>query len=86
MKLCGRRAEAYADVVKSAWTNDVSGPSTLHATWANLNRLAGSLKDWSRSSFGSVRMEIQRLEKILRSLPNATVSEAGITEERRVER
>ncbi|KAM0872963.1 hypothetical protein ACQ4PT_038412 [Festuca glaucescens] len=81
-----RRAEDYVGVVEAAWNPDRAGPNAMQATWDNLNQMAGSLKDWSRASFGSVRREIGRLERALCNLRNAPVSDAGIAEEKVVER
>jgi hypothetical protein len=80
-----RRAKDYSQVVETAWSPDVDGPNALKATWARLSRLAGSLKDWNRSSFGSVRCEIQRLEKCLWHLRSITVDADSLAEEREVE-
>jgi hypothetical protein len=81
-----RRAEDYTQAIEMAWSPDGGGPNALKATWAGLSRLAGSLKDWSRRSFGSVRREIQRLEKCLRHLRSITVDADSLAEEREVER
>jgi hypothetical protein len=80
-----RRAEDYTEVVEAAWNKPNSGPSPLHSTWANLHRLAGSLKEWSQDSFGSIRHQIQKLERKLRSLRNSPISESVIAEEKVVE-
>jgi hypothetical protein len=81
-----RRAEDYVGVVETAWNPDRAGPNAMQATWDNLHQMVSSLKDWSRTSFGSVRREIGRLERALRNLWNAPVSDAGIAEEKAMER
>jgi hypothetical protein len=81
-----RRADDYAGVVELAWNANRDGPKSLQATWTNLNQLAGSLKTWSRITFGFVHREIARLERVLRSLRNAPVTAAGVAEEKQVER
>nr|XP_051190739.1 uncharacterized protein LOC127304068 [Lolium perenne] len=58
----------------------------MQATCANLSRLAVLLKDWSHTSFGSVRREIKRLETALRRLRSSPISDAVIAEEKVVER
>jgi hypothetical protein len=58
----------------------------MHTAWASLNQMAGKLTDWSKVSFGSVRREINRLERLLQSLRNSAVTPDVLTEEKRVER
>lgn len=72
------RAADYKELVESAWCAGRDGSSSLQATWNNLGLLGKSLKD-------SVRKEIQRLEKILKSLRTRPVSDSVIREEREVE-
>ncbi|KAM0853650.1 hypothetical protein ACQ4PT_050943 [Festuca glaucescens] len=81
-----KRAEDYASVVEAAWQPNSTGPNPLQATWANLNQMAGSLKDWSCISFGSVRRQIKKLEGKLRELRNSGINASVIAEEREVER
>lgn len=80
-----RRADGYIDVVESAWCRNGEGPNPIHSTWANLKSLSISLKEWSHETFGSVRGQIQKLEKKLWYLRNSRVCEAIITEEKLVE-
>ncbi|EAY75286.1 hypothetical protein OsI_03173 [Oryza sativa Indica Group] len=47
--------------------------------------MAVSLQDWSKISFGSVRKEIQRLERRLKFLRNEVFTDAIIREERLLE-
>jgi hypothetical protein len=49
------RAPDYHEHLEKAWTEGSAGPRSLQSTWANLGRVATSLKDWSRATFGSVR-------------------------------
>jgi hypothetical protein len=48
--------------------------------------MAASLRDWSKVSFGSIRKEIQRLERKLKTLRSSGLEESVIQEERMVER
>jgi hypothetical protein len=73
-------------VVEGAWAKNNVGPNAMQATCANLSRLAVLLKDWSHTSFGSVRREIKRLETALRRLRSSPISDAVIAEEKVVER
>ncbi|KAK1678101.1 hypothetical protein QYE76_038949 [Lolium multiflorum] len=58
----------------------------MHTACARLKTMAGSLKDWSVATFGSVRREITRLERSLRSLRNLPTTDRTLAEEKRVER
>ncbi|KAM0927732.1 hypothetical protein ACQ4PT_002684 [Festuca glaucescens] len=80
------RAADYKGVVEEAWSSGSEGGVSLQVTWSNLNRLATSLRDWSKASFGSVRKEILRLEKKLKYLRSCTVSEEVICDERATEK
>jgi hypothetical protein len=80
------RAPDYKEVLEKAWSEGNNGQRPLHATWSNLNRVAGSLKDWSRATFGSVRKEIRKLEGRLRYIRGQILSDATVEEEREVER
>ncbi|KAM0925635.1 hypothetical protein ACQ4PT_004066 [Festuca glaucescens] len=62
------RAANYREVLEKAWAACGDGPPSLHSTWATLQSLAGSLRNWSRDSFGSVRKRIQKLERKLKSM------------------
>jgi hypothetical protein len=48
--------------------------------------LAGSLTDWSKYSFGSVRREIQKWERKLRHLHTQDISEDVLAKEKQAER
>jgi hypothetical protein len=48
--------------------------------------LAGSLTDWSKYSFGSVRREIKKWERKLRHLHTQDVSEDVLAKEKEAER
>ena len=80
------RAPDYKEVMEQAWVEGNNGTRSLQSTWTNLNQLAGSLGRWSKVSFGSVRKEIQKLERRIKSLRLAHVTDAVIKEERAVER
>jgi hypothetical protein len=81
-----RRADSYADTVESNWAAVGDGPNPMFSASANLKKVAGNLKEWSASTFGSVRKEINRLEKCLRYLRCSATSDDSIAEEKRVER
>jgi hypothetical protein len=81
-----RWAEDYGDLVKGSWAPNNARPNALHATWAGLHSLAGSLTDWSKHSFGSVRREIQKWECKLRHLRTQDVSEDVLAKEKEAER
>jgi hypothetical protein len=80
------RAPDYKDVLEKAWEEARDGSRSLQATWPKLNRVAGSLKDWSRATFGSVQKNIRKLEGRLRYICNQDFLDAGLEEERDVER
>jgi hypothetical protein len=71
--------------VKQAWQQERIGSNALQSTWASLSHIAGSLKNWSRDSFGSVRRQIQQFEKKLRMLREAPVSADGLAKEKEIE-
>jgi hypothetical protein len=62
------RSPEYTQVVEQAWVADGPSPTSLRATWARLQVVASSLKKWSADTFGSVRKEIQKLERELKTL------------------
>jgi hypothetical protein len=81
------RAPDYWEFLERAWTEGRDGsPLLLQSTWSNLNRVAGSLKQWSRESFGSIRSNIRKLERRLKCLRSTPLSEAAIIEERSLEK
>ncbi|KAM0913768.1 hypothetical protein ACQ4PT_011941 [Festuca glaucescens] len=62
------RAPDYKEVMEKAWTECDDGDRSLQATWSTLHKVAGSLKSWSRESFGHIRNKIQKLERKLKQL------------------
>jgi hypothetical protein len=62
------RAPDYHETVKKAWEVAGDGPRSLQSTWSCLHQVASSLQTWSRESFGSVRGEIKKLERKLRTI------------------
>jgi hypothetical protein len=70
-----QRADDYLHVVEAAWNSNGHEPNALHASWANMGHMAGSLRDRSRTSFGYVRREIGRLEHVLRRLRSVIVTD-----------
>jgi hypothetical protein len=80
------RAPDYREAVEHAWRDSRDGNTSLRATWSTLKSVAVSLQSWSRQAFGSVRRKIQKLEKKLKRLREAAVSQANVAEERHVER
>ncbi|KAK1613008.1 hypothetical protein QYE76_036681 [Lolium multiflorum] len=81
-----RWADSYADTIRANWAADLAGPNPMHTACAHLKTMAGSLKDWSVSTFGSVRREITRRERSLRSLRNSPSTDRSMAEEKRVQR
>jgi hypothetical protein len=79
-------APDYKEVLEKAWSDGSCGVRSLHDTWSNLGRVAGSLRDWSRATFGSVRKNIRKLEGRLRYIRGQPFSDLSLKEEREVER
>lgn len=69
------RAGDYREVVESAWARGSDGSQSLQGTWRNMQQMAASLRDWSKVSFGSIRKEIQRLERKLKTLRSSGLEE-----------
>jgi hypothetical protein len=55
-------APDYKETIEKSWVEGSSGSRSLQDTWSTLGRVATSLKDWSRATFGSVRKKIRQLE------------------------
>jgi hypothetical protein len=70
---------------EAMWTEGSARPRSLQSTWANLGRVATSLKDWSRATFGSVRKQIRRLEGKLRDLCECMLTDDLVLEEKKIE-
>lgn len=79
------RAGDYREVTEKAWAAGSDGSKSLRSVCKNLQDLAGTLRDWSKISFGSVRKEIQKLERKLKTLRNSMVDDNVLSEERMVE-
>jgi hypothetical protein len=62
------RSPDYNQVLEAAWNDDPDRVATLQGTWSTLHRVATSLAQWSKDTFGSVRKKIQKLERRLKSL------------------
>jgi hypothetical protein len=56
------RSPDYMQVMEQAWKDGSQGPSSLRSTWATLHRVATSLGQWSKDTFGSVGQKIRKLE------------------------
>jgi hypothetical protein len=80
-----RRAPDYKEVLEAAWATSSEGPHSLQSTWVTLNRMAPTLKDWSRATFGSVQKKIRRLEQQLFFLRGQAMTDAMLKEERDIE-
>jgi hypothetical protein len=80
------RAPDYREMLEKAWADGRDGSGSLQSTWANLGRVAASLNDWSRATFGSVRKKIWQLEGRLRDFRELELTEANLKEERDVQR
>jgi hypothetical protein len=76
------RAADYKEVMEKAWTECDNGDRSLQATWSTLQKVAGSLKAWSRDSFGHIRNKIQNLERRLKHLrmENGSSVDTGFVE------
>jgi hypothetical protein len=48
--------------MEQAWKEAPNG-ATLQTTWATLHRVAASLAQWGKDTFGSVRKKIHKLER-----------------------
>jgi hypothetical protein len=62
------RAPDYRDVMERAWEEGRDGTCSLQSTFENLQRLSGSLKKWSATTFGAVRKKILKLERRLKGM------------------
>lgn len=62
------RALDYREVTERAWENGRDDTTSLQATCDNLQRLAMSLKNCSRDSFGAIQKKIWKLEFKLKDL------------------
>uniref|UniRef100_A0ACD5ZWQ4 Uncharacterized protein n=1 Tax=Avena sativa TaxID=4498 RepID=A0ACD5ZWQ4_AVESA len=80
-----RRASDYTETVEAAWAASRGANVSLASTWASINRMAPMLRDWSRSTFGSVRKQIRKLEQRLFFLRGQAVTEEYVKEERVIE-
>lgn len=80
------RAADYRETLERSWADGRTGVLSLQATWDNLHRVAGSLRAWSRDSFGSIRKQINKLERRLFSIRSALVSASSLANERSVEK
>lgn len=80
------RAADYTELVEKNWNEGCVGPRNLQAVWSNLNKMAGTLRQWSTRTFGSVRKEIMKLEKRLVRLRSSCTTPVYTDEERSIER
>jgi hypothetical protein len=80
-----RRAPDYNDILEAAWTAGREPTSSLTATWSNLSKTAKTLKDWSWTTFGSVRKQIKLLERRLFHLRSQAPTYAILQAERDAE-
>ncbi|KAM0889077.1 hypothetical protein ACQ4PT_027916 [Festuca glaucescens] len=62
------RSPDYTQVLQQAWNDDPDRVASLQGTWTTLHRVATSLAQWSKDTFGSVRKKIQKLERRLKCL------------------
>jgi hypothetical protein len=79
------RAPDYREVLEKAWNDGGEGSRSLQNTWSNLNRVARSLRDWSRATFGSVRKKIRQLEGRLRDVREQQLSEESVRKEKELQ-
>jgi hypothetical protein len=80
-----RKAPGYMETLESAWSAGSDASPSMRSTWMNLNRMTPMLRDWSRTTFGSVHKQIRKLEQQLFFLRGQPVSEASVKEERDIE-
>jgi hypothetical protein len=80
------RAPDYNDVVEKNWNDGFVGARNLHSVWTNLGRMATLLKQWSKSTFGSIQKKIKKLEQRLVVLRSSSYIPAYSLEERAIER
>jgi hypothetical protein len=76
------RAPDYREAMERAWRDGGDGGNSLTSTWSTLKSVASSLQTWSKRSFGVVHKNIQKLERRLRHLRQAPVSDIGVAEGR----
>jgi hypothetical protein len=79
------RAPDYREVLEKAWADGSNDPRSLQSTWEKLSHVASSLKDWSRTTFGSVRRKIQQLEGRLKDLRECRLSKEIVKKEKEIE-
>ena len=79
------RSPDYLEIVEKSWVDGSAGPKSLQNTWDNLTKMARSLSNWSRESFGFPRKEINKLEKRLAKLRSDSTSRNYSQEERDIE-
>jgi hypothetical protein len=76
------RAPDYKEVLEKSWEEGRLGAASLQSTWSNLSRAASSLKDWNRTTFGSVRKKIRQLEGKLRDIREREMTMQNEVEEK----
>jgi endonuclease/exonuclease/phosphatase family metal-dependent hydrolase len=76
------RASDYKSSLEQAWSAGRDGLSSLRSTWDNLKHVAGSLREWSKEAFGSIRRNIGKMERRLASIRAAPASPSSLAEER----
>jgi hypothetical protein len=80
-----RRAEDYRATVEEAWAGRHGGLNSLQSIWSSMTQIAGSLQKWSRATFGSIRRQIQQLERKLRALHESPICPEVLSEEKVIE-
>jgi hypothetical protein len=82
------RAPDYRETFERTWEQVSGGDRSLLSMWDNMQFVASTLKTWSHECFGSVRLEINRLEQRLKSLRlqprNSANDQAAISAEKRL--
>ena len=76
------REESLVEVVKEAWT-DARPSADLGSVALALRDVMGSLQEWSRSKFGSIRQKLKELRDKL-GAAQSNADDAGRTEARRI--
>jgi hypothetical protein len=78
-----RRDPSYKDMVEQAWGGS-RDPGDMGQLAAHLDSMAGSMKDWEQSSFGSVRHDLTTLRKELEDERRASIHASPTRRERQL--
>lgn len=79
------RAPDYNNMIEENWKILRDDVPSLNNTWYALNRLSGSIQTWRKAYFGSVKKEINKLEKCLPDLRRSSSKTNTSGEEKYIE-